>query len=338
MRRYRPNQFRLEAPSAAPERTVPTIAGRHTLGLIVNPKTKEPVLATTDGEFVAIRSLREATLLMKLGEGYHSNSQEPASSATGYPRVHTPRGVTIPKMGYGTALYSALCCGAHLEDIGLVEISMSKSGNGICSDTVDRSKDADRWWAAALKIGLTDEEVEEEEEKDENVDINVDADDLDRVAGLDEGKIVYVNQVNVDIEKTSEKTFDYYTYKSLEKHNLLVASVVVDMPGVYNDGADLSVLWRKVLEEPGCIDEALEAPLLALDVRGLDADAISLLSLLYMAAGLKDAEVDAMRERWERRLDPGATSPQGRLFRANGMADVAEAREFCGWEDLSDLP
>jgi len=339
MRRYRRNEeFQLRAPGPGPARATRSIAGRTTLGLIINPKTKEPVLATTDGAYVSIRSLRQESLLMKLGTGYLSDSKEEASVATGYPRVHTPEGVTTSGMGYGTALYSAICDGAHLDFKKHVDISHWRhaTGDGICSDTADRSGYADRWWAAALKLGLTEEHVEEEEERDENVDLDLEPGDLSCVQT--EGRIVYVNKVNVDLEKTTEKTFDTYSYESLIEHNLVAAEIVVQLPGVINDDADLYVLWREVLEDPDLIIDTNDVPLLALDVRGLSEDAVSLLSLAYLANGQSDVAVDDLRNRWARNLDPGASSGQGRLFKANGMADVVEARRVSRWDDLSGLP
>ncbi len=337
MRGYRRNEeFRLRAPGPGPARETRSIAGRTTLGLIVNPKTKEPVLATTDGHHVGIRSLRQESLLKKLGTGYLSDSNEDAIQATGYPRVHTPDGVTVSGMGYGTALYSAICDGALLRAKNLVEISGRGRGEGICSDTNDRSGYADRWWAAALKQGLTEQHIEEEEERDENVELDLEPGDLDCVQT--DGKIVYVNKVNVDLEKTTEKTYDTYSYKSLWNHHLVAAEIVTTLPGVTTEGSDLYVLWREVLEDPDLIIDTNDIALLAIDVRGLSEDAISLLSLAYLANGQPDAAVDDLRNRWARNLDPGATSGQGRLFKANGMADAQEARRLSGWDLLADLP
>lgn len=336
-RRYRRNEeFRLQAPRPGAASEIRSIEGRTTLGLIVNPKTKEPVLATTDGSYIGIRSLRQESLLKKLGTGYLSDNQEDASYATGFPRVHTPDGVTTGGMGYGTALYSAICDGAHLDFKKRVEISHWGRGDGICSDTKDRSGAADRWWAAALKIGLTEEHIEEEEEREEDVELDLEPSDLSCVRT--EGKIVYVNKVSVDLEKTTEKTFDTYSYESLVGHHLVAAEIVVELPDVITSGSDLYALWQAVLEDPDLIIDTNDVALLALDVRGLSEDAVSLLSLAYLANGQSDATVDDLQNRWSRNLDPGSTSGQGRLFKANGMADVVEARRISGWDDLSGLP
>ena len=115
-------------------------------------------------------------------------------------------------------------------------------------------------------------------------------------------------------------------------------STVADSGSVTTDGTDLYVLWHEVLEDPTLIIATSDVALLALDVRGLSEDAVSLLSLVYIANGQSDATVDDLRNRWARNLDPDATSGQGRLFKANGMADVAEARRLSGWDALSELP
>ncbi len=251
MRSYRRNEaFRLEAPRPGPARETRSIAGLTTLGLIINPKTKEPVLATTDGEYVSIRSLRQESLLRKLGTGYHSTSREPSADATDYPRVHTPEGVKVRGMGYGTALYSALCDGAHLRYREHVEISMKKKGDGISSDTSDRSTEADHWWSAALKQGLTEEHREESEEVDEGVDVDVAPSELRDCVSVREGEITYVNSVNVDITKTTETVFDTYSYESLTDHHLVAAEIVLTLPGVLTDETDLYVLWQSALEDP----------------------------------------------------------------------------------------
>ena len=343
MRRMRRNEtFRL---TSAPAPTLPqapaTIAGLTTLGIVVNPKLKQPLLAVTDGEYVSIRSLLNDSFLQRIGRGYPSESKEAASRATGYPRVHTPDGVRPGGMGYGTSLYAALCLGAHLDVEDVVDIRMSKHGNGICSDTRDRSSDADQWWKAAVNRGLAEEDTEEHEEKEENVDVtrDVDADDLQRLVGGDTRRVVYVNDVNVDFEESETLTFEYLTFDNLTHYDLVCSAFVVKTKGVPR-GPELNVLWHEVFDDPDKIVESWDDPLLALDVRGLHDDAISLLSLLYMSAGLGDAQVDAMQERWRRNLDPDDEIVQGRLFRANasGVSDVLAARRAVDWENLEDLP
>jgi hypothetical protein len=309
-----------------------SIAGRATLGLVVNPKLKVPVLAMTDGEYIGIRSLMQSDLFGKIGTGYPSDMREDSSKFTGLPRVHTPDGVKPRNQGYGTALYSALCLGAHLTYSEHVDIGMKVKGDGVCSDTRDRSEEADAWWRAALARGLTREEVEEIEERKQA---------LTRIAELDDAdqRIVHLNEIDVDLETLSERIYDVYEYPTMASRGLLVASFVVHVDSALQS-EQLSEVWHTMVDDPQVIEVAYPEPLLALDVRGLDSQTINLLSLLYIKAGLSDQATSAMRERWERNLDPGHVTGQASLFRANaaGVADVMHARDVVDWEELEDLP
>lgn len=309
------------------------------IGLVVNPRLNEPLLVTTDLEFVAIRSLSEGDFLFKHGAGYPSDQREKAADATGYPRVHTPHGVKPTGKGYGTSLYSALCMGAYLTNHELVEIGMKVHGDGISSAEADRSREADAWWDAALGRGLTEKDVTEDTEKEENVEIGRDVGPSDINVSVD-GEIVYVNSVDVDIEKTVEERFDYYTHDSMTDHDLSVAEFAVEIPRGLNGPDSTEFLWRAIVEDPGLIYQTFDVPLLGIDVRGLDESFINLLSLLYLHAGLKDQDVDSLRERWRYGLDPGHISAQQQLFRANasGMANVQWARERANWDALRSLP
>ena len=226
---HRNTGFRLEPPRPQGRviEAVANINGLTTLGIVVNPKLKQPLLAVTDGEYVSIRSLLEESFLVRIGRGYPSENREAASSSTGYPRVHTPDGVRPQGLGYGTSLYSALCLGAHLDFEDSVRIRMSKRGNGICSDSRDRSGEADQWWSAAVRRGLADEETDEDTRKEENVDVtsDVDTDDLQRLVGSDERVVSYVNTVSVDFEETESLTFEYVTYDSLTNYSLVCGEV-----------------------------------------------------------------------------------------------------------------
>lgn len=343
---YRPNnEFRLLPTRPERERLgVPSIGGRMVLGLVINPKLKVPVLSVTDGEYVGVRGMMQEELFAKIGTGYLSETREASSTFTDLPRSHTPDGVRPRNQGYGTSLYSSLCLAAHLTYADLASIRMKVRGDGICSDTKDRSDEADAWWHAAQRRGLTRDVTEEIEDREENVDISgtVDPDALNRIATLDDAdkRITYINEIDVDIETTSERTYDVYDHSSLLDHALCVASFVVAVPGNVPIHDQLSYVWHAVLDDPDVIEDAYAEPLLALDVRGLDADAISLLSLMYIKAGLKDPAIDAMRERWEKNLDPDYVTRQQSLFRANaaGIADVVHARRAVGWENLEELP
>jgi hypothetical protein len=342
MRRQRRNTAPLElrAPAPPPDKPeVVSLAGLTVIGLVANPKTHEPALVVTDGTYVSLRSLSAADPLRRLGRGYYEEHSNEPSQITGLPRSHTPDGVLIKRKGWGTALYTALALGAHQCDQELVEIEMFRSGGGICSWTDNRSAEADKWWDAAVKLGLADQQVEEETEKDEDVDLNLSPSDLDRF--VDEGEVVYVNSVSVDIEKTIEKTVELYKYtEASRRRHLAYVAMSVEVPKGISVPASLEFLWRAVRDDSDLVTEADPVGLLALDVRSLDRSAIHLLSLCFGEAGLDNAACDEMYLRYERGLDPGMASGQGRLFKANagGLSDVEAAREAAGWADLEDLP
>jgi hypothetical protein len=346
-RRYRRNEgFALTPyePAPAPRADAAIgIAGLDVLGFVVNPKTKQPLIVCTDGEYVSIRSLDDGTLFVKEGVGYPSNEHEAAADATGYPRVHTPQGVTSKGGGYGTALYTGLCLGAWQVYWDRAKIGMSKTGQGISSAESDRSREASRWWDAAHDRGLTGRKEEEgESETEEHVNVDVDADDLNRIVSLDEGEITYVNEVDVDVTKPGEDlVFDYYKFKSAQKHNLVLLACSVTIPDLPVD-EQLSYLWRQEMDNPETTYEVDDDVLLALDVRGLDPHFINLLALAYAGVELGEKAIDDMRHRHEHDLDPGSESPQGRLFKnagnAAGMGEVLRARRRVGWADLEDLP
>lgn len=339
MRRHRRNPYELSAPAPtkAPENW--SIAGLTVIGLVANPKTHEPALVVTDGTFVSLRGLKAAEPLQRLGRGYYEEHSNEPSQVTGLPRSHTPDGVLIKGKGWGTALYTALTLGAHQCSEDLVEIEMYKPGDGICSWTDNRSVEADKWWDAAVKLGLADQKTEEETEKDEDVSLDLSPSDLDRF--VDEGEVVYVNSVSVDIEKTTEKTVELYTYQeAADKRHLSYVAMNVEIPKGLSAAASLETLWRAIRDDSDLVTEADPYGLLALDVRGLDRAAVHLLSLCFGEAGLDNAACDEMYLRFERGLDPAMASGQGRLFTANqgGMGDVAAAREACGWDGLESLP
>lgn len=347
-RRFSRNErFELTAPRTAPEPALKPrgISGLTILGIVVNPKTKEPLLACTDGEYVSIRSLKEERLLDRMGLGYHSTGFERAAEVTGYPRVHTPDGVKERGGGYGTALYTALVLGSYQAYDDTVEISMTIKAQGISSAEDDRSTAADRWWDAAVQRGLADREEEQgDPETEEHVDLTrrVSASDLESAAGLEEGEeITYVNDVDVDVSKPGEsEIFDYYTWSSASKiHDLVVLASAVTIPELSFD-EQLEFIWRSYLDDTALVQYIDTDALLALDVRGLDRNVVSWLELAYLDGGMSIGEADDMVYRYEHKLDPGEVSPQQRLFKnaAHGVGAVQAARQRVAWSGLSDLP
>lgn len=340
MSRLRRNHFALTPPTASPRVERERIDGRTVIGIVANPKTCEPALVVTDGTDVGIRSLRRDLLLEQIGRGYYEESSNEPSRATGLPRSHTPSGVTIKGQGWGTSLYTALVVGSEAADEDLVQIEMWKTGGGICSWTDDRSAEADRWWAQAVRLRLAEQVTEEESEKEEDVDLNLDPSDLDRF--VDEGTVVYVNQVSVDIEKTSEKNIETYELSSaVDRHHLISAVMAVRIPNETEDQEEaLDFLWRALREDPDQIHLADSQSLLALDVRQLSPAGLHLVSILAVASGFDGAQLDELRLRHSRSLDPKESSRQGRLFTPNqsGIDEVDAARQDAGWPGLAVLP
>lgn len=338
-RRFTRNPFAL---TPAPEPKPPeqfSLGGLTVIGIVCNPKTHEPALVVTDGEYVSLRSLQARDSLRRLGRGYYEEDRNEPSKITKLPRSHTPDGVVVKRMGWGTALYTALCLGAHLTDEEIVEIKMYQPGPGICSWTNNRSIEADRWWKAAVKLELAQQETEEYTERDEGVDLNVPAKDLQDY--VDEGTVVYVNTVSVDIERTTEPTVEYYPYKHAStEHHLVASAMNIEVPKGLNAERSLEFLWRAVQEDSDLVHEADPYALLALDVRGIDRAALNLLSLCFSEAGLDDKALDELQLRYDRGLDPASESSQGRLFTPNhpALSDVILAREAGGWDELAQLP
>ena len=353
MRRMRRNQFALTEQLPPPGMLTHGIKELVVLGLVVNPRDHVPVLVTTDGAYVGIRGLKTTSLFFKHGSGYydtsgHSRSYE-AEQLTNFPRVHTPDGVAPRGSGYGTVLYTALCAGAFLNDAGDAEISMNTDGPGICSEEEGRSSEATKWWTAANRKGLTSiDEIEGEAEREENVDLEVPTDALEPY--VDEGSVVYVNSVNVDIEKDGEPLrVDSYKYADAESSNLVVMlfndpqyADGKQVPKEIRNGTELKWIVETVSNDASVIRDTNQLALLGLDVRGLDVQAVNLIALGYMHAELGDKEVDALYYRWKHNLDPEHEVRQLQMFspnaRAAGLSDVIEARRQADWRRLEDLP
>ena len=241
--------------------------------------------------------------------------------------------------GWGTSLYTALALGAYQVSNKRAAIEMYGNGDGICSWTEDRSSEADRWWGAAGRRGLTESETYTDTEKEEYVKLKPSAGELNRCLDVD-GTITYVNDLDVDIERETEKSVDEYKYLSAWNHDLVVCELDLEVPAGLSADQCLPFVWRSLLNEPDRLGDVNPDALLALDVRPLDLDGVNLLSLSYLATDLGDAAVDDLHERWKLQLDPGSRSAQGRLFKANqaGLGSVEGARSRTAWSELADLP
>jgi len=341
MARYRRNQLELTAPLPPAKETEWNLSGLTILGMVANPKTLEPALVVTDGEYVSLRALFAEDVLFRIGRGYFEESETAPSQITDLPRSHTPDGVKIRGRGWGTSLYTGLALAAHQEYERVVDIKSSTRGDGICSETETRSREADVWWKKALSLGLADQvEGEPQEEIEEGVDVEVDPADLSRVVDV-EGTIRYVNTLNVDIERSVPGlTVEQLTYDSVEGRHLVCAALHLEVPSKLTGEQALAWMWRGILAKPDLIDSSSSEALLALDVRNLHEAAVNLISLCMLKSGLSEAVVDELRLRYDRGLDPGEPSRQTRLFTPNqgGMADVLAARQAVGWDELAELP
>jgi hypothetical protein len=148
-------------------------------------------------------------------------------------------------------------------------------------------------------------------------------------------------QIDPVPEKTIEKTVEVYNYEeAANRRHLALVAMNVEIPKGLGIPASLEFLWRAVRDDSDLVTEADATGLFALDVRALDRSAIHLLSLCFGEAGLSNDQCDDMYLRYERGLDPGMESGQGRLFQANqsGLSDVEAARETSGWAELASLP
>lgn len=329
------NPFQLQPrPSAAPagRRSTRLPKGVSFIGMVVNPKLRQPVFATTDDTNVGLRSCVASSLLQKLGSGYYGSWSDMAAQLSGYPRSHTPSGVTIRGSGYGTCLYTALCLGAHQHYTGTnQDLIMSPKADGISSMQNDRSYEADAWWNSAVKLNVASSETSGEEEEEVDVSDDVSPGDLSEATGKN---VTYVRQVVVDVEEVVE--YNTYDWDSAEHHDLVVGGFATN-----EEVKTVRSLWESMRDEWDP-DDLNEDALLALDVRGLDPEVINLVSVMYQEAEIPEVEIDNMRWRWQNNLDPDAVAPaQLRLWPnpvRGAMQSVIAARKRTGWNRLGVLP
>jgi len=272
--------------------------------------------------------------LARLGRGYYEEDKNEPYDITGFPRCHTPDGVQIKRQGWGTSLYTALCLGAYMENHEITRISMYGEGNGVSSWTANRSSEADHWWAAAVNTRLAEQEDRSETEKEEDVELELSPSDLDRF--IDDGEVVYVNKVSVDIEKTVERTAEFYPYKNANSRHLIGAELVVKAGDAVDATGAMDLLWRAVEDNADLIIEVDPVTLQAFDVTGLSREGMNLLAICAYAAEIDDALISEMWRRNELGLDPERQSSGRRLAEIDDS--VLEARREAGWSDLEDLP
>lgn len=233
------------------------------LGVVVQPKTKRPIYVLQTDPRRAYLNIQERTLdgeYEEVGSGYFDTGgyEEPAV-LTGYPRSHTPSGVTEKGGGYGAALYTGLVVFAHAEAEGEVKVSgLIGSGSGISSSTDVRSTSADKWWKSYTERGLVyqvegtvggDEEQEEEEEDSGDLSDYVSSRGLDKITSAirdavndemssysDDGWwVTSISDLRVNVVRTTmvgadekEVVADVYTLENAAKADLVAVIEVVD--------------------------------------------------------------------------------------------------------------
>ena len=314
--------------------------GDTVLGLVINPKLATPVLAVYTGSGVEIRVLDEEDWPV-IGSGYYGDSDDKASSASGFPRSHTPDGVRIKKLGYGTCLYTALCLGAHQNAEDRLKLfRYGPDGDGISSESESRSAEADDWWEQAKRLRLANQM--HSEEREENIDATSDLADSLYGSEVEGGTVASVNNIDVDIEKSVY--VDVYPYDNADGKHLIGADLTLE---VDFDKTPVDSLWQIIRDAD--IEIAVEPDrLLALDVRTLTLEAMNLIGILAETAGASEDELHDLRFRWEEKLDPKTPVRQMRLpfkknsaeaRRANAAVERATAlRAELGWDELSGLP
>ncbi len=126
-------------------------------GLLVNPKNAELFYCAKDGDKTFVICALSDDVV---GEGFFNDTTSAkmygeSSQISGYPRVHTPAGVSTKGSGLGTVLYTALCLAAHEQFQKRMTIpGIDVSADGISSDG-HRKQEASSWWKAAReKYGL----------------------------------------------------------------------------------------------------------------------------------------------------------------------------------------
>jgi hypothetical protein len=340
------------------------------VGIVVNPKIKKPLLVGWDGGEIDVWSLDRGGVRIGQGsyEDYNDEYLKP-SYVTGLPRVHTPSGVLVKGKGYGTSLYTGLCVGAHANHEGDLDVNRDYDGDGICSDRENRSASADKWWNMAVRLRLA-QEIE-----DEHIEEGVELDTYDLECTYRGDENVSIDYATGDVS-TSIQANAYY-WEAASEADLVVATFAgITMRGdslietiasgagqiglqtrreSYGDRRVLYSMtaggyrniWKKLVEHDDAEYVNRDA-LFALDMRGMEPQAVNVLSTIAVIDGAADEDIDQMRLRAERNLDPETPVKQLRLqFKENpsdegmvkaALADTKQLRSSLDWKRLSALP
>lgn len=210
--------------------------GADIFGLVVNPR---------DGRlYLAVGSIESGhvtvcdTAARRMGNGYLDKDPDSkyAASAevTGFPRVHTPDGVTGKGSGLGTVLYTALCARAHLGAQDMLDLPKGmpgRGGDGISSETASRSAAADAWWDRAReRFGLAQEVkgcVDETFGGEQEVSAATIRDALGKKFGVDPKQIT-LGEYELRASgyyQDCDRVFDAYPYANARDAHLVVALV-----------------------------------------------------------------------------------------------------------------
>lgn len=126
------------------------------LAVLINPKTQEPFQLRWNSDRAerdfGIYDGGEAIVAMGTFEDYGTKYND-CAEATGYPRVHTPEGVSqeLRGGGLGTVLYTGMTTAAHMiatERIAVDDFEVEREG--ITSGVKTRSVQASAWWNRAV--------------------------------------------------------------------------------------------------------------------------------------------------------------------------------------------
>jgi hypothetical protein len=292
------------------------------LGVVVQPKTKQPVFVQRrafTARTVDILSI-EGLGYTHSGDGYLEDKGGDfdylrPTEVTGLPRSHTPSGVKKQGGGFGTCLYTGLVLLADARARNLLDVpSTAGRGSGICSESYTRSAAATRWWRAALERGLTHQEEGEIEGPSETETEELEGEDVfDHVSSRQrrsiEGAIEEavsdhsgwsVSGISIaadlsreveaesDSEYGSSVTADYYKIGDAERSNLIAVEQVI--PG------DI-MAWAKWKDEEDHGDKIFKDVILALNVAHEDLQVAARLALLAKHAGATELEVTRMMQR-----------------------------------------
>jgi len=295
------------------------------LGIVVQPKTKRPIYIVREAQQARTVQIVEADPSGKyaiLGEGYLDRPGSDyafTAEISGYPRAHTPEGVTERGGGYGTCLYTGLILLACAEFRGLLNVpSLAGSGEGISSETSGRSSSADAWWAAAGWRRLTEQVgrsggEETETLSDQDLDNYLSSRSRQKIREMIseavsdyEGWWPTSITIRADLERTTEaeRTVDVYTFESAVQAGLVALVDVVE-------GSPTK--WAAREEFDG---EAFKDVLLALNVSGESLEVVAKLAQIAATLGATRQEIDDMtlRNRFAATLpedaEPAAEEPQ----------------------------